>query len=149
MNTEIARNVINEVAVLTELCARFQGKFDKGYRLSVTSPAEAHDLVNEIMNQQREIASLLDREALEKPMRRWGNWWETQDALDVGLMEALAGEAHKLLTACAYIEGKLGEGQASHVVHYTQFAIAGMLHPLALASFESEWEGAKVGIAVR
>lgn len=131
MNTIKARQIAAEAAALTELTAKFQSRYGRGYRLAANSPMDARELYHQIVEKQAAIARLLDNEAQANPLERWGNWWEKQDAMSIALAAELAQEVNRLISGTAYSTADPVEDDHSHNVVYTQRAIAGMLHPLA------------------
>lgn len=131
MNTIKARQIAAEAAALTELTAKFQARYGKGYRVTSASPQEAKELCDQIVARQAAIARLLDADAQNSPLERWGHWWDKQDAMSIALAAELAQEVNRLISGIAYSTSATHEEDQSHNVVYTQRAIAGMLHPNA------------------
>lgn len=132
MNTSIAITLATQAAELTDLTTRFQARYAKLNRLSPTTPIEAHRLAHAIFEKQREIAQLLDTEALVEPLPRWP-WWQHQLTLDLAAVGDLAREINHLITCCAYGEA-LASSDLGPAIRSSQAAIAGMLHPDARAA---------------
>lgn len=132
MNTATARKIIMETAELLALCSRFQALYGKDYRMKPGSPEDAWDLYQAIFDQQRMIAEMLDTDALERPLKRWGEWWNRQETIDIALVSELAKEASHLIACCAYNEAD-PQRYADNVgmVRTSQGVIAGLLHPAA------------------
>jgi hypothetical protein len=131
MNTTTATDIICNVAHLAGLAATFTARFGSHYRVSETSPQEAHELYNEIMTVQSQIASLLDPEALNSPYSRYGEWWKRMDVMDTAMVNELASEGFNLIGRCAYlsVHDKTRWTNSDLVL---QRSIAGLLHPAAL-----------------
>jgi hypothetical protein len=132
MNIAIARRVVAETTLLTELVATFQAHYGKNYRLKAGSPAEAWTLHRQILDQQRAIAGLLDADIIEQPVYKHIRWWQQQDAMDTGVTQELFFEAHQLVARCAYTEASAHDPCKSPGIACSQAIIAGMLHPNAL-----------------
>jgi hypothetical protein len=131
MNMATARKVISETVELLVLCSRFQATYGKDYRLKPGSPQNAWELYQAIFDKQRIIAELLDSDALERPLKRWGEWWKRQETIDIALVNELAKEANHLIACCAYNEVNTQSGEVSSAVRASQGVIAGILHPSA------------------
>jgi hypothetical protein len=131
MNTTTARNILNEAAHLMELTASFQARYGRAYRISISSPADASDLHNQILDIQSIIANLLDPEALNEAHAPYGQWWQRHDVMEASMAQQLISEISYLITSTAHVCSNQSEGKETmhHAVKMTQRAIAGMLHP--------------------
>ncbi|NWG18009.1 MAG: hypothetical protein HXY41_15395 [Chloroflexi bacterium] len=132
MNTSIAITLATQAAELTDLTTRFQARYSRLSRLSPDTPVDAHRLAHAIFEKQRDIALVLDVEALIEPQPRWP-WWKHQLTLDLAAVSDLAREINHLITCCAYSEA-VGSSDLSPAIRSSQAAIAGMLHPDARAA---------------
>jgi hypothetical protein len=80
------------------------------------------------MNEQTEIARLLDVEALQKPNIRYGAWWEESDIMNTAMVNQLAADVFSLIGRCAYLNV---QSEPPHTELILQQSIAGLLHPTA------------------
>jgi hypothetical protein len=131
MNTQIARNILNEAARLMELTATFQARYGKVCTMAQGTPQAAWQLADDILNAQTLIAGLLDVDALEDAHHPYGQWWQHTPVMEPIMARHIITEAAQLLSSAAYIEGQQADGKetSSHVLSRLQRAIAGMLHP--------------------
>jgi hypothetical protein len=137
MNATTARQLAAKIAELIEFASIFQARYGKQYRLKPGSPAEAWDLHQAIIDQQADIARLLDPATLENPPRRGTPWWKWQETIDTGAVYQIALESNHLIACCASFEAA-PLADSSPVIASSQRAIAAMLHPSALMVAQGE-----------
>lgn len=128
MNTQRAHHIAEHISKIAEIASTFYARYGSDYRLSDDSPAEAWDLYRHFMNEQAEVASLLDANALANPFIRYERWWERRDVITSGLVNELASEGLRLVENSAYVTATGGDGNARSLMNI-QEAIAGLLHP--------------------
>lgn len=124
--------ILEKTGKLVELTATFHALYGKDYRLKPGSPQEAWALYDSIYRTQVEIANLLDSYMIDAPHYRYGQWWERLDVMDVSIAQELLCEVSHLIACMAHHEVQQPETDYSYVIHRSQSAIAGMLHPAAL-----------------
>ncbi len=132
MNTQTARQIMNEVAQLNELVATFQATFGRSYQVKPNSPQDAQRLQETIFERECAIARLLDSETLMSPHYKVGMWWNRQDVMDMGVIQALVQEVCHLISCCAYFEVEQRGMSWSYAVNSAQNTIAGLLEPTSL-----------------
>jgi hypothetical protein len=137
MNTTTARHISAKIAELIEFASIFQSRYGKQYRLKPGSPAEAWDLHQAIIDQQADIARLLDSATLENPPRCSKPWWNWQETMDTGVVYQIAIESNHLIACCASFEAA-PLADTSPAIYASQRAIAGLLHPSALLVAQGE-----------
>lgn len=137
MNTIIARHLSAKIAELIELASIFQSRYGKDYTMKPGSPREAWELHDAIFNQQVAIASLLDPDALENPLKRLPPWWKWQETIDTGNVNQLAQETNHLIACCAAHEAT-EPTEVSPIIACSQRVIAGILHPSSLMVAQGE-----------
>ncbi|MBC8098617.1 MAG: hypothetical protein H7Y11_04185 [Armatimonadetes bacterium] len=136
MKSDTTLDLAHKVAELTQLCAQFQARFGRYYALKPGSSADAWALYHQILNQQVDIALLLDPQALEQPHDAYDRWWERQDTLDLSVAKVMLQQVGHVIATCAYHEKEADDGAVhdtewSYAVFRAESAIAGMLHPSA------------------
>jgi hypothetical protein len=131
MNIKRAHQIHCALANIAELASSYNARYGSNTRINDNSPADAHEIYNRFMEEQSNIASLLDTKALNAPYMRWEKWWESRDVMNLGLVNELASAALRLVEhiACLEAMGKNPDNEGS--VCNLQETIAGMLHPLA------------------
>jgi hypothetical protein len=132
MNTKTAHAVVTAVAVLAEQSARFCAQYGSQHLLKAGSAPEAWKAYWDMLEQQRQIAGLLDAEALTPPKQSGELWWKTLDVINTAAMLALALEAQQLLMRCAYAEAAHPDQTSTPAIMSSQALIAGILHPNAV-----------------
>ncbi len=129
MNIRFALHLAEISAELTAICAEFQQKYGKNYRLAATSPARARTLYDTALGYQAQMARLLDAETTAAPLECKGQWWTRQDMMSLALAAELAQEINHLVAAVAYCQSLSDAEACSYAVRASQRAIAGILHP--------------------
>lgn len=128
MKIQHAHQIAEHISKIAEIASTFYARYGSDYRLDDNSPAEAWALYRRFMNEQAEVASLLDTDALDKPFIRYERWWERRDVITSGLVNELAAEALRLIENSAYLTATGGDSN-SRSLRNIQEAIAGLLHP--------------------
>lgn len=141
MNINNARRIHCTIAKLAELSAFYHARFGNHHRITADSPTEAVELYQAFMNEQGQLASLLDNKALAAPYTRWEKWWEHRAVMSIALVNELSEATLRLLEHIAYLEamGKNPDNETS--VCSLQETIAGMLHPQAREAGQSSIGG--------
>jgi hypothetical protein len=131
MNTNRAYKIHCAIANIAALASSYNARYGSNTRINDKSPADAVEIYNRFMEEQANIAILLDVKAVNAPYLRWEKWWESRDVMNIGLVNELAAAALRLVEHIACIEamGKNPDTEAS--VCSLQESIAGMLHPQA------------------
>lgn len=133
MNTPTAHRLIAQAAHLVELASAFQAKYGKYYPLKPGSPQDAWNYYEALLEVQCCIARLLDPAARENGYPKAGHWWDRHDVIDSATAQAVLSEIGSLIACCANQEIRMPENaEWSPIIHNTQCAVAGMLHPSSL-----------------
>jgi hypothetical protein len=134
MNCSTAQEILVHAGELLKCTAVFQTQYGRRFRLDHSSPREAWEQYENILQLQSNIASLLDPRAINDPFSRFGRWWENQSVMDVAIAKHLMEAVAQLIVYC----GSSDCLDDSRIVINAQCTIAGMLDPQALKIREEQ-----------
>ena len=140
MDTQTANMIGVHILQLRQLCITYHSRFKDHKNLRPGSSPDAWALYHSTVQKQIEIASLLDREMLDKPRQRGQNWWDSGDIPEFAIVHIMTQVANELIVCCAYDEQSEQPGNSPIILSW-QMVLVGMLHPttrqLALGKFDT------------
>jgi len=131
MDKTTARSLGEKVFDLIVLCAEYEAKFRRGAP-SHSSAEEQWQAWNQIYDQQRRIAGMLDNDSLTAQKGSAAGWRLFRDVMDTGLAVEMMKAIGNLVIFC--VQADIGPNRDLHqkMVGQQQHVISRMLDPKAI-----------------